>query len=104
MTTRRFATRSLSISSPRRTRRSCSSTYQPAQLAAVHSMGHALLMKNAFPTVKTIKTFGVPVVHSTVNIASGQVPTLATRWTLAQIRALFGGHVPAPSATRWEEA
>ena len=67
-------------------------------------MGHALLMKNAVPTVKTIKTFGVPVVHSTVNIASGQVPTLATRWTLAQIRALFGGRVPAPSATRWEEA
>ena len=64
-------------------------------------MGHALLMKNA---VSTVKTFGVPVVHSTVNVAFGQGPTLATRWTLAQIRALFGGHVPAPSATRWEDA
>jgi nicotinamidase-related amidase len=50
--------------------------YQPAQLAAVHSMDHTLLMKNAVSTVRTIKTFGVPVVHSTVNVASGQGPTL----------------------------
>jgi len=50
--------------------------YQPAQLAAVRSMDHALLMNNAVSTVKTIKTFGVPVVHSTVNVASGQGATL----------------------------
>ncbi len=50
--------------------------YQPSQLAAVRSMDHALLMKNAVSTVRTIKTFGVPVVHSTVNVASGQGPTL----------------------------
>jgi nicotinamidase-related amidase len=50
--------------------------YQPAQLAAVRSMDPALLMKNAVSTVRTIKTFGVPVVHSTVNVASGQGPTL----------------------------
>jgi nicotinamidase-related amidase len=50
--------------------------YQPAQLAAVRSMDHALLIKNAVSTVRTIKTFGVPVVHSTVNVASGQGPTM----------------------------
>ena len=50
--------------------------YQPAQLAAVRSMDHALLMKNAVSTVRTIKAFGVPVVHSTVNVANGQGPTL----------------------------
>ena len=50
--------------------------YQPAQLAAVRSMDHALLMKNAVSTVRTIKAFGVPVVHSTVNVASGQGTTL----------------------------
>jgi hypothetical protein len=77
--------------------------YQPAQLAAVHSMGHALLMKNAVLTVKTIKTFGVPVVPSTINVASGHGPTLATRWTLARIRVLFGGYVPVFGATQWEE-
>src|SRR6478672_10522130 len=52
--------------------------YQPAQLAAVRSMDHALLLKNAVSTVRTIKTFGVPVVHSTVNVASGRgQPTVA---------------------------
>ena len=50
--------------------------YQPAQLAAVRSMDHALLMKNSVSTIRTIKTFGIPVVHSTVNVAAGQGPTL----------------------------
>jgi nicotinamidase-related amidase len=35
------------------------------------------MMKNAVSTVRTIKTFGIPVVHSTVNVAAGQGPTLA---------------------------
>jgi nicotinamidase-related amidase len=51
--------------------------YQPAQIAAVRSMDSALLLKNAVSTVRTIKTFGVPVVHSTVNVATGRgQPTL----------------------------
>jgi nicotinamidase-related amidase len=51
--------------------------YQPAQLAAVRSMDRDLMLKNAVSTVRTIKTFGVPVVHSTVNVASGRgKPTL----------------------------
>jgi nicotinamidase-related amidase len=51
--------------------------YQPAQIASVRSMDNGLLLKNAVSTVKTIKTFGVPVVHSTVNVASGRgQPTL----------------------------
>jgi len=53
-------------------------------------------------TVKA--TCGVSVVPSTVNVASGHGPTLATRWTLARIRVLFGGHVPVFGATQWEEA
>lgn len=51
--------------------------YQPEQIAAVGSMDHDELLKNAVSTVRTVKTFDVPVVHSTVNVASGQVgPTL----------------------------
>ena len=50
--------------------------YQPAQLATVRSMDHALLVQNAVSTVRAIKAFGVPVVHSTVNVAAGQGPTL----------------------------
>ena len=55
--------------------------YQPAQVASVRSMDHELLVKNAVSTVRTIKAFDLPVVHSTVNVASGQgqptIPELA---------------------------
>jgi nicotinamidase-related amidase len=44
--------------------------YQPSQLAGVHSMDRDLLVKNAVSTVRTIKTFDVPVVHSTINVAT----------------------------------
>jgi len=51
--------------------------YQPSQLAGVHSMDRELLLKNAVSTVRTIKAFGVPVVHSTINVATGRGgPTL----------------------------
>jgi nicotinamidase-related amidase len=51
--------------------------YQPSQLAGVHSMERGLLVKNAVSTVRTIKTFDVPVVHSTINVATGRGgPTL----------------------------
>ena len=51
--------------------------YQPAQVASVRPMDHDLLVKNAVSTVRTIKAFGVPVVHSTVNVASGRgLPTI----------------------------
>jgi nicotinamidase-related amidase len=50
--------------------------YQPAQVASVRSTDHELLVKNAVSTVRTIKAFGVPVVHSTVNVANGQGPTI----------------------------
>jgi nicotinamidase-related amidase len=51
--------------------------YQPSQLAGVHSMDRDLLLKNAVSTVRTIKAFEVPVVHSTINVASGRgKPTL----------------------------
>jgi nicotinamidase-related amidase len=55
--------------------------YQPQQLTAVRSMDRALMVKNVVSTVRTIKAFGVPVVHSTVNVASGReeptIPELA---------------------------
>ena len=51
--------------------------YQPSQLAGVHSMDRDLLLKNAVSTVRIVKTFGIPVVHSTINVATGRgQPTL----------------------------
>jgi nicotinamidase-related amidase len=50
--------------------------YQPSQIAAVRSIDHDLLLANIVSTVKVAKLFGVPIVHSTVNVANGQGPTL----------------------------
>jgi Isochorismatase family len=50
--------------------------YQPSQLATIRSMDPALLTKNTVSTIRAVKAFGVPVVHSTVNVANGQGPTL----------------------------
>jgi hypothetical protein len=55
--------------------------YQPSQFATVRSMDQDLLRENIVSTVKTARAFGLPIVHSTVNVASGQqqptVPELA---------------------------
>jgi nicotinamidase-related amidase len=55
--------------------------YQPSQFAAVRSMDQDLLLKNIVSTVKLANLFGVPIVHSTVNVATGRgqptVPALA---------------------------
>src|SRR6478672_241134 len=55
--------------------------YQPSQFATVRSMDPDLLRKNILSTVKAVRAFGLPIVHSTVNVASGQqqptVPELA---------------------------
>ncbi len=54
--------------------------WQPTQISTVRSKDQALLLRNAVSTVRTV-AYGVPVVHSTVNVASGQqqptVPELA---------------------------
>jgi nicotinamidase-related amidase len=55
--------------------------YQPSQFGTVRSMDTGLLLKNIVSTLRTAKAFGLPIVHSTVNVASGQqqptVPELA---------------------------
>ena len=55
--------------------------YQPSQIAAVRSMDPDLVLKNIVSTEKTAKAFGLPIVHSTINVASGRgkptVPELA---------------------------
>jgi nicotinamidase-related amidase len=74
--------------------------YQPEQLAAVRSMDHELLVRNAVSTVRTVKTFGVPVVHSTVNVASGQVGA-----TLSELAELLEDDPPLDRTTvnSWED-
>ena len=50
--------------------------YQPSQLAAVSSIDHDLLVRNIVSVAKIAKTYGLPIVLSTVNVANGQPPTL----------------------------
>jgi nicotinamidase-related amidase len=54
--------------------------YQPSQFATIRSMDTDLLLRNVVSTVKAVRAFDVPIVHSTVNVANGQgttVPELA---------------------------
>jgi nicotinamidase-related amidase len=55
--------------------------YQPSQFAGVRSMDRDLLLENIVSTVKIAKTFDIPIVHSTINVATGRgqptVPELA---------------------------
>jgi nicotinamidase-related amidase len=75
--------------------------YQPSQFAAVGSMDRDLLLENIVSTVKTAKAFAVPIVHSTVNIASGrQQPTVP------ELAELLGDYPPIDRTTlnSWEDA
>jgi nicotinamidase-related amidase len=55
--------------------------YQPSQFAGVNSIDRDLLLENIVSTVKTAKAFDLPIVHSTINVATGRgqptVPKLA---------------------------
>jgi nicotinamidase-related amidase len=75
--------------------------YQPSQLAGVRSMDRDLLVKNAVSTVRTIKTFEVPVVHSTVNVATGRGQP-----TLPELAGLLTADKPLDRTTTnsWEDS
>jgi nicotinamidase-related amidase len=73
--------------------------YQPSQFATVRSIDTELLLKNIVSTVKAVKAFGVPVVHSTVNVANGQEPTVP------ELAALLEADAPIDRTTvnSWED-
>lgn len=73
--------------------------YQPTQLNAVRSIDHELLMKNIVSTTKLAKLFDLPIVHSTVNVANGQEPTLPA------LAELLSGDPPIDrtSMNAWED-
>jgi nicotinamidase-related amidase len=51
--------------------------YQPSQIAAVSSIDHDLLTRNIVSVARLAKTYGLPIVLSTVNVAAnGQPPTI----------------------------
>ena len=50
--------------------------YQPSQVQTVASIDHDLLTRNIVSVARLAKTYGLPVVLSTVNVANGQGPTI----------------------------
>src|ERR1700757_3011117 len=75
--------------------------YQPSQIAAVRSMDPDLLMKNVVSTVKLARLFGLPIVHSTVNVKTGR-----GKPTLPELADLLGDYAPIDRTTTnaWEDA
>ena len=75
--------------------------YQPSQIAAVHSMDPQLMIKNAVSTVKLARTFKLPIVHSTVNVASGR-----QKPTVPELVEVLGGAAAIDRTTinAWEDA
>src|SRR4051812_18643221 len=50
--------------------------YQPSQIQAVSSIDHDLLTRNIVSVARLARTYGLPIVLSTVNVANGQGPTI----------------------------
>ncbi len=74
--------------------------YQPSQVAAVRSMDRDLLLKNVVSTAKLAKLFGLPIVHSTINVRTGRgQPTLPP---LAEVLA-DDTPIDRTSTNAWED-
>jgi nicotinamidase-related amidase len=75
--------------------------YQPSQIAAVKSMDSELLLENVESTVKIAKRFGLPIVHSTVNVGRAGVPS-----TVPGLAELLADNSPIDrtSTNAWEDA
>jgi nicotinamidase-related amidase len=74
--------------------------YQPTQLSSIRSMDSALLLENVVSTVRAAKLFGLPIVHSTVNVTSGR-----NKQTVPQLAALLEDSPPLDrtSINSWED-
>jgi len=80
--------------------------YQPAQFSGIRSMDPGLLLKNIVSTVKTAKTFGLPIVHSTINVASGRERPAVSQleegtWWTQRTATVLESSAPADSDRRW---
>src|SRR3989449_10972094 len=74
--------------------------YQPSQLSGVRSMDRDVLLKNVVSTAKVAKLFGVPIVHSTINVKTGRgKPTLPP---LAEVLADYPP-IDRTTTNAWED-
>ena len=75
--------------------------YQPPQFSAVRSIDPDLLLENIVSTVKTARAFGLPIVHSTINVTSGLAQP-----TVPELAELLVDNPPIDrtSINAWEDA
>jgi nicotinamidase-related amidase len=74
--------------------------YQPSQIQAVTSMDHQLLVDNIVSVGRLARTFDLPIVLSTVNVANGQGPTIP------ELRAVLSDspEIDRTQINAWEDA
>ncbi len=74
--------------------------YQLSQLEGVRSTDRDPLLKNVVSTAKVAKLFGVPIVHSTINVKTGR-----GKPTLPPLAEVLGGNPPIDRTTTnaWED-
>jgi len=75
--------------------------YQPFQFSGVQSVDRGLLLENIVSTVKIAKLFDVPIVHSTINVATGRGQP-----TVPELAELLADDPPIDRTTTnaWEDA
>jgi nicotinamidase-related amidase len=74
--------------------------YQPSQIGGVRSMDRDLVLKNVVSTAKVAKLFGLPIVHSTINVRTGRgQPTLPP---LAEVLADYPP-IDRTTTNAWED-
>jgi len=73
--------------------------YQPSQVQTVASMDHELLVDNIVSVARLARTFDLPVVLSTVNVANGQGTTIP------ELRAVLSesDEIDRTSINSWED-
>lgn len=74
--------------------------YQPVQVNSIASMDRQLLVNNIVGTAKAAVAYGLPIVHTTVNVKTG-----ANKPPIAQLRKVLDG-VPTydrTSINSWED-
>jgi nicotinamidase-related amidase len=74
--------------------------YQPLQVAAVTSMDRRSLVANVVAVVRTAVLYGIPVVLSTLNVATGRYQP-----TIQELRDTLGGleTIDRTSLNAWED-
>ena len=73
--------------------------YQPSQVGTVASIDHELLVDNIVSVARLARTFDLPVVLSTINVANGQGPTIP------ELRAVLSdsAEIDRTAINSWED-